>query len=56
MSNHDIGWQQELDRRARVYEDIETGDRWEGALTRLDYVGMAVLTVVLVTAFWLWGA
>ncbi|WP_378940964.1 hypothetical protein [Mesorhizobium sp. ANAO-SY3R2] len=56
MSNQDIEWQLELDRRARVYEDIEAGQRWEGTLTGLDYAAVAALTVALVVAFWIWGA
>jgi hypothetical protein len=50
MSTNDIGWQRELDRRARIYEDIEAGDRWEGAMTRLDYAAVAVLAAALVAA------
>jgi hypothetical protein len=56
MSSQDIGWQGELDRRARVYEDIEAGQRWEGTMTRLDYAAIVALTVLLVVAFWIWGA
>lgn len=55
MSSQDIGWQGELDRRARVYEDIEAGQRWEGTMTRLDYAAIVALTVVLVVVFWIWG-
>lgn len=53
---NDIAWQNELERRARIYEDIQAGGRFEGVMTSLDYVGMAALTVVLVFAFWIWGA
>lgn len=53
---NDIAWQNELARRARIYEDIEAGGRFEGTMTVLDYAGMAALTVVLVAAFWIWGA
>jgi len=56
MEHNDIAWQSELSRRARIYEDIETGDRFEGTMTKLDYTGMTVLTLVLVVGFWLWGA
>jgi len=52
----DIAWQKELERRARIYEDIEAGGRFEGVLTTLDYAGLAVLTLVLVVGFWIWGA
>jgi hypothetical protein len=56
MENNDIAWQSELSRRARIYEDIEAGDRFEGTMSTLDYCGMTVLTLVLVVGFWLWGA
>ncbi|WP_315919816.1 hypothetical protein [Mesorhizobium sp. SP-1A] len=56
MSSQDTGWQRELDRRARVYEDIEAGQRWEGTMTRIDYAAIAALTALLVAAFWIWGA
>ncbi|GAA4173632.1 hypothetical protein [Shinella granuli] len=53
---NDIAWQNELVRRARIYEDIEAGRRFEGTMTALDYAAMAALTFVLVVAFWIWGA
>ncbi|MCW0000279.1 hypothetical protein OE766_18755 [Pararhizobium sp. YC-54] len=56
MENSDIDWQNELERRARIYDDIAAGDRFEGAMTSLDYVAIAALTLVLVAAFWIWGA
>jgi hypothetical protein len=52
----DIAWQKELERRARIYEDIEAGGRFEGVMTTLDYACMAALTLVLVVGFWIWGA
>lgn len=55
MDSH-TAWERELDRRARIYEDIEAGDRWEGLLTSLDYASVALLTVALVCGFWIWGA
>lgn len=53
---NDTAWQNELGRRARIYEDIEAGRRFEGTMTVIDYAGMAALTLVLVVAFWIWGA
>ncbi|WP_156387165.1 MULTISPECIES: hypothetical protein [unclassified Rhizobium] len=53
---NDIAWQNELGRRARIYEDIETGHRFEGTMTVIDYAGMAALMLVLVLGFWIWGA
>ena len=52
---NDIDWQNELSRRARIYEDIEAGHRFEGTMTAVDYAGMGALTLVLVIAFWIWG-
>lgn len=56
MENNDIAWQTELTRRARIYEDIEAGGRFEGTMNALDYTGMTALTLVLVIGFWIWGA
>lgn len=53
---NDIAWQNELARRARIYEDIEVGHRFEGAMNIVDYACMTALTVVLVVGFWIWGA
>ena len=53
---NDTAWQNELGRLARIYEDIETGHRFEGTMNALDYAGMALLTLVLVLGFWIWGA
>ncbi|KSV86236.1 hypothetical protein [Sinorhizobium sp. GL28] len=53
---NDIAWQYELGRRARIYEDIEAGHRFESTMTALDYAGMTVLTLVLVLGSWFWGA
>lgn len=53
---NDTAWQNELARRARIYEDIEAGGRFEGTMSALDYAAVAALTLVLVVAFWLWGA
>jgi len=56
MEHNDIAWQSELARRARIYEDSEAGDRFEGRMTALDYSGLTLLTMVLVIGFWIWGA
>jgi len=56
MEDNNIAWKNELGRRARIYEDIEAGSRFEGTMTGLDYAGMAVLTLGLVALFWVWGA
>ena len=53
---NDIAWQNELGRRARIYEDIEAGHRFEGTMNLIDYAGMTAMTFLLVVAFWIWGA
>ncbi|MGF6175011.1 hypothetical protein [Ensifer sp. 4252] len=53
---NDIAWQNELRRRARIYEDIEAGHRCEGTMTVIDYAAMTALTLVLVLGSWFWGA
>ncbi|MBB6468881.1 hypothetical protein HNQ96_004768 [Aminobacter lissarensis] len=53
---NDTAWQNELARRARIYEDIEAGGRFEGTMSALDYASVAALTLVLVVAFGFWGA
>ena len=53
---NDIDWQNELVRRARIYEDIEAGHRFEGTMTIIDYACMTALTLMLVAGFWIWGA
>lgn len=53
---NDIAWHNELARRARIFEDIEAGHRFEGKMTVIDYSCMAALTLVLVVSFWVWGA
>ncbi|RDL50345.1 hypothetical protein BLJAPNOD_01466 [Ensifer sp. M14] len=53
---NDVAWQNELGRRARIYEDIEAGHRFEGTMTVLDYASMTVLTLALVLGSWFWGA
>lgn len=53
---NDIAWQTELARRARIYEDIEAGHRFEGTMTAIDYAAMTALTLLLAVGFWIWGA
>lgn len=56
MENTDTDWQNELERRARIYDDIAAADRFEGAMSSLDYMAMTALALVLVAGFWIWGA
>jgi hypothetical protein len=53
---NDIAWQNELARRARIYEGIEAEHRFEGAMSVIDYACMSALTLALVAGFWIWGA
>lgn len=53
---NDIAWQNELGRRACIYEDIEAGHRFDGTMTVIDYAAMTALTLVLCVGFWIWGA
>ena len=41
MEHNDIAWQSELSRRARIYEDIEAGDRFESGVAGLHLKGPA---------------
>lgn len=45
----------DLERRIRVYEEMEENNHWPGALTAFDYTAIALLTLGLVIAFYLWG-
>jgi len=51
---NDKAWQNELARRARLYEDIEAGERFEGTMSIVDYTCITVLTLVLIVVFWIW--
>lgn len=46
---------QDLERRIRVYEELEDRDEWAGALGFGDYSAIVLLTLGLVIAFYLWG-
>ena len=56
MDHTDKAWQDEIDRRAQVYNDIEAKGAWQGQMTAADYLGLLVLVVGLVVGFWVWGA
>ena len=45
----------DLERRIRVYEEMEENNHCPGALTAFDYTAIALLTLGLVIAFYLWG-
>jgi hypothetical protein len=46
---------QDLERRIRVYEEMEQANHWPGALNATDYFAITLMTLVLVTGFYLWG-
>ncbi len=46
---------QDLERRIRVYEEMEQANHWPGALSATDYIAITLMTLVLVTGFYLWG-
>ena len=50
----DPAWEQELERRIRIYEQMEASGVWPGRLTSIDYLAMAALTVVFTLAPWIW--
>ena len=50
----DPAWEQELERRIRVYEQMEAAGSWPGRLTSLDYLAMAALTAVFTLGPWIW--
>ncbi|WP_171016533.1 hypothetical protein [Pseudomonas sp. D(2018)] len=54
-SQPDIDRAQELERRIRVYEQLEESKEWPGALTAVDYIATTLMTLVLVVGFYLWG-
>lgn len=55
MTEMDKAWAQELQRRIDVYDEIEARGGWQGRMTGADYLGLLVLTVLLVAGFWTWG-
>ncbi len=55
MTENDKSWARELERRIKIYDEIEASGHWQGRLTAADYLGLAALTVVLVVGFWTWG-
>lgn len=55
MTENDKRWARELERRIKIYDQIEAQDSWQGRLNAADYLGLLALTVVLVAGFWTWG-
>jgi hypothetical protein len=46
---------QDLERRIRVYEELEASGHWPGALGATDYTAIALLTLGLLITFFVWG-
>lgn len=54
-SQYEHEHQQELERRIRVYEQMEQDNRWPGALRAPDYFAISLMTLLLVVGFYQWG-
>jgi hypothetical protein len=54
-SQAEIERAQDLERRIRVYEQLEESNDWPGALNAVDYIAMTLMTLVLVIGAYLWG-
>lgn len=54
-SQAEIARAQELERRIRVYEEMDESDEWPGALRTTDYIAITLMTLALVIGFYLWG-
>ncbi len=55
MDDEDQAWQDEIERRARHYNDIAERNGWQGRMTATDYLALVALVGVLVVGFWTWG-
>lgn len=55
MNNPNSAWQQELERRAKLYDDLNARNAWEGRMRAADYISLLLLTGLLVGGFWVWG-
>jgi len=55
MNHEEQAWQDEINRRAGLYNDIAERDGWQGRMTGADYLVLLALVVVLVVGFWTWG-
>ncbi|WP_271411131.1 hypothetical protein [Pseudomonas sp. Q1-7] len=54
-SQAEIERAQELERRIRVFEELENSKHWPGALNAVDYIAMTLMTLVLVIGSYVWG-
>lgn len=47
-------WERELERRIRVYEQMEASGHWPGRLATIDYLALGALVVAFTVGPWLW--
>jgi hypothetical protein len=50
----DPSWERELERRIRIYEQMETTGSWPGRLAAIDYWALAALAVAFTVGPWMW--
>ena len=55
MKNFNGAWQQEIERRAKIYEDLDARNAWEGRMGAADYISLLLLSGLLVVGFWASG-
>ena len=55
MTENDKPWARELERRIKIYDEIEAQDSWQGRMTAAHYLGLLGLTALLVAGFWIGG-
>jgi hypothetical protein len=48
-------WDDEIERRIRVYEELEQNGGIAGRLGMVDYTALVAMVVVLAGGFWAWG-
>lgn len=50
----DPAWEQELERRIRIYEQMEATGQFPGRLTSTDYLALAGLAALFIAVPWIW--
>lgn len=51
---NDTAWARELERRFKIYDEMEASGDWPGRLGWRDYLAMAALLVIFTAGPWLW--
>ncbi|MCY1434899.1 hypothetical protein D9M71_509760 [compost metagenome] len=54
-SQVDVERAQDLDRRIRAYEELESRADWPGALSAGDFIALSLLTLVMVAGAYFLG-